>query len=73
MVELSKQVEQRKLQVSQDTPVFSVIKEASMPVKRSSPKITQLVLIFSFIGLISSVVYILIKDLVAIAVKEIIS
>mgnify|MGYP003319827560 CR=1 FL=1 len=31
MIELSKQVEQRKLQVSEDTPVFSILKEASMP------------------------------------------
>ena len=52
MVELSKQVEQRKLQVSEDMPVFSLIKEASMPVKRSSPKRTQMVLIFGFIGLL---------------------
>ena len=30
--ELSKQLEQSKLQVNQDTPVFSIVKEASMPV-----------------------------------------
>ena len=53
MIELSKQVEQRKLQVSEDTPVFSIVKEASMPVKRSSPKRTQMVLIFGFIGLVA--------------------
>ena len=62
MIELSKQVEQRKLQVSEDTPVFSIVKEASMPVKRSSPKRTQVVLIFGFVGIIVSVFYILIKD-----------
>ena len=61
MVELSKQVEQRKLQVSQDTPVFSVIKEASMPLKRSSPKRTQMVLIFGFVGFIISLLYVVIK------------
>ena len=62
MIELSKQVEQRKLQVSEDTPVFSIVKEASMPVKRSSPKRTLVVLIFGFVGIIVSVFYILIKD-----------
>ena len=62
MIELSKQVEQRKLQVSEDTPVFSIVKEASMPVKRSPPKITLVVLIFGFVGIIVSVFYILIKD-----------
>jgi len=61
MIELSKQVEQRKLQVSEDTPVFSIVKEASMPVRRSSPKRTQMVLIFGFVGLVISVLYTLYK------------
>ena len=71
MIELSKQVEQRKLQVSEDTPVFSIVKEASMPVKRSSPKRTLMVLIFGFIGLATSILYTLIKVPVAEIVKEI--
>ena len=73
MIELSKQVEQRKLQVSEDTPVFSIIKEASMPVRRSSPKRTQMVLIFGFIGLITSSLYVLIKKPARSIIKEIIS
>ena len=73
MIELSKQVEQRKLQVSEDTPVFSIIKEASMPVRRSSPKRTQIVLIFGFIGLITSSLYVLIKKPAQSIIKEIIS
>ncbi len=71
MIELSKQVEQRKLQVSEDTPVFSIVKEASMPVKRSSPRRTQMVLIYGFIGLATSILYTLIKVPVAEIVKEI--
>ena len=71
MIELSKQVEQRKLQVSEDTPVFSILKEASMPVKRSSPKRTQMVLIFGFIGLVLSVLYILVREPVGQVLKEI--
>ena len=71
MIELSKQVEQRKLQVSEDTPVFSIVKEASMPVKRSSPKRTQMVLIFGFIGLIGSISYTLVKSPIAQVLKEI--
>ena len=70
MVELSKQVEQNKLQVSKDTPVFSIIKEATMPVKRSSPKRTQMVLIFGFIGLILSVFYTVIKAPLIQFIKE---
>ena len=73
MIELSKQVEQRKLQVSEDTPVFSIIKEASMPVRRSSPKRIQMVLIFGFIGLIASSLYVLIKKPAQSIIKEITS
>ena len=71
MIELSKQVEQRKLQVSEDTPVFSIVKEASMPVKRSSPKRIQIVLLFGFIGLVASGSYTLIKSPLAQILKEI--
>jgi LPS O-antigen subunit length determinant protein (WzzB/FepE family) len=71
IVELSKQVEQNKLQVSKDTPVFSIIKEATMPVLRSSPKRAQMVLIFGFLGLILSIVYVLLKDYLLNIINEI--
>ena len=70
MIELSKQVEQRKLQVSEDTPVFSIVKEASMAVYRSSPKRTQMVLIFGFIGLVASISYTFVKSPMAQVLKE---
>ena len=63
VTELSKQVEQVKLQVSKDTPVFSTIKEAVIPNKRTSPNRTQLVIIFGFIGVVISTVFILTKDI----------
>jgi len=63
VTELSKQVEQVKLQVSKDTPVFSTIKESVIPINRTSPKRTQLVIIYGFIGLVISTGFILIKDL----------
>ena len=71
MVELSKQVEQRKLQVSEDMPVFSVIKEAVMPVDRSSPKRAQMVLIFGFIGFVLSAIYVVIKKPLTTIINEI--
>jgi len=63
VTELSKQVEQVKLQVSKDTPVFSTIKEAVIPNKRTSPNRTQLVIIFGFIGVVISTGFILTKDI----------
>ena len=59
VTELSKQVEQAKLQVTKDTPVFSTIKEAVIPNKRTSPKRTQLVIIFGFIGFILFLIFVL--------------
>ena len=60
--EISKQVEQAKLQLNKDTPVFSTIKEAIIPIKRSSPKRTQIVLVFGFVGFIFSCSFILINE-----------
>ena len=71
IIELSKQVEQNKLQVSKDTPVFSIVKEATMPIKRSSPKRAQMVLITGFIGFILSAVFVIIKDPLIAILKEV--
>tara|TARA_Y100000992_G_C21269249_1_gene495729 strand:- start:563 stop:1558 length:996 start_codon:yes stop_codon:yes gene_type:complete len=71
IVELSKQVEQNKLQVSKDTPVFSIIKEATMPISRSSPKRTQMVVVFGFIGFIISIAYVVLKNPLLQIVNEI--
>ena len=69
--ELSKQLEQSKLQVNQDTPVFSIVKEASMPVLRSSPKTTKMALIFGVLGLFISVIYVITKDSLVQIIREI--
>jgi len=69
--ELSKQVEQSKLQVSKDTPIFSVIKPASVPNLRSSPKRTQMVLLFTFVGLVLSCLIVLIKKPVLSLIKDV--
>ena len=60
--DISKQVEQAKLQLNKDTPVFSTIQEAVIPIKRSSPKRTQLVIIFAFVGFMISCTIVLIGE-----------
>jgi uncharacterized protein involved in exopolysaccharide biosynthesis len=60
--EISKQVEQAKLQLKKDTPVFSTIQEAIIPIKKSSPKRAQIVIIFGFVGIIFSCISILISN-----------
>jgi len=52
--ELAKQLEQSKLQVSQNTPVFSVIQPVSIPIEKSAPKRPLIVLVFSILGMIVS-------------------
>ena len=61
IIELSKQVEQNKLQVSKDTPVFSIIKEATIPVLKSAPKRTQIVIIYALLGFMISIIFVLLK------------
>ena len=60
--ELSKQVEQAKLQVSRDTPIFSVINPVTVPNQRSDPKRTLIVIMSLFLGMSLSIGYILIKE-----------
>ncbi len=69
--ELAKQVEQSKLQVSKDTPIFSVISPVTVPNTRSAPNRTLIVIIWVFLGIVFSSFYILIKEPLYAAIKEI--
>lgn len=69
--ELSKQVEQSKLQVSKDTPIFSVIKPATVPNNRTSPKRTQMVVIFALVGLTVGSLMVLLKSPILSLYREI--
>ncbi|MBD2704803.1 lipopolysaccharide biosynthesis protein [Spirosoma sp. BT702] len=50
--ELSRQFEQAKLKVQERTPVFKVLEPAKVPLKRTSPKRTVLVLVYTGTGLL---------------------
>jgi hypothetical protein len=51
-LEVAKQLEQSKLQVSKDTPIFSVLKPVVVPNEKSGPKRLMIIVIWSFIGFI---------------------
>ena len=72
VTDLSKEVEQAKLQVTKDTPVFSTISEAFVPNERTSPVRRNILIVFSFIGLIISSIYVMIKDTIKMFFSEII-
>ena len=60
--QLASQVEQAKLQVNKDTPVFTTIKPVTIPFERSAPKRSLIVITFLFLGFVLSCVYILVKQ-----------
>ena len=60
--QLASQVEQAKLQVNKDTPVFTTIKPVTIPFERSAPKRSLIVIVFAFLGLVLSIGYVLVKE-----------
>ena len=69
--ELASQLEQAKLQVAKDTPIFSTIKPVTIPVEKSSPKRLIIIFLWGFFGFLSSIVIVLLKDSVFKIIKEI--
>jgi len=60
--QLASQVEQAKLQVNKDTPVFTTIQPVTVPFERSAPKRSLIVVVFGFLGIVVSVGYVLVKE-----------
>jgi uncharacterized protein involved in exopolysaccharide biosynthesis len=60
--QLASQVEQAKLQVNKNTPVFTTIKPVTIPFERSAPKRSLIVIVFAFLGLVLSIGYVLVKE-----------
>jgi len=56
------QLEQVKLQVAKDTPVFSFLKPVIVPTEKSAPKRSLIVIIWLFLGVVVSIGYLLAKE-----------
>jgi uncharacterized protein involved in exopolysaccharide biosynthesis len=65
------QLEQVKLQVTKDTPVFSILKSVVLPNEKSGPKRSLMVVIWFFLGGVLSVGYVLAKEPVFELVQQI--
>lgn len=61
--ELSKQQEQAKIRVQEQTPVFKVHEPPQVPLQRSEPKRTLIVLAFAGVGGVLSIIFLLVKEL----------
>ena len=60
--ELAQQREQALLQVSKDTPIFSILRPVSVPNERDAPKRSLIVIIYGLLGGVLSCGWVLIKD-----------
>jgi capsule polysaccharide export protein KpsE/RkpR len=67
--ELAQQMEQARIQVKEDTPVFSVIKPVIIPFEKSSPNRPMILIIWTFLGGIIALGWIFGKELLK-AIKE---
>ncbi|MEI7525273.1 MAG: GNVR domain-containing protein [Mariniphaga sp.] len=63
--ELSKQLEQSKIQVKQDTPVFTIIEPVSVPSKKSYPNRPLILILGLFTGAIFGVIVVISKRFAA--------
>jgi len=60
--ELAKKLEQAKITVKEETPVFTIINPVSVPIEKSTPNRPLILAIAAFIGLIAGTVLVLGKD-----------
>lgn len=59
LISLANEYNSNKIKLNKDTPIFSVLDEVSVPNKRSEPKRSLITLIYTFLGLILSISYLL--------------
>ena len=69
--ELAGQVEQAKIQVNKDTPIFTIIEPVSVPLERTKPKRKLIVVIWTFLGGVLAVGWSLLKAPAKEIIKEI--
>jgi hypothetical protein len=57
--ELAKKLEQAKIEVKEETPVFTIIKPVSVPTEKSKPNRPYIIAVFIFIGFVVGTVIVL--------------
>jgi LPS O-antigen subunit length determinant protein (WzzB/FepE family) len=53
--ELAKQLETQKIQVKEDTPIFTIIEPVSIPIEKSKPKRAIILIVWTFLGCVVGV------------------
>lgn len=62
--EIAKQKEQAKIAINETTPILTIIEPVSIPYEKSAPKRLLLIISFAFIGIISSISWLLAKPFI---------
>ena len=62
LMNLASEFNNNKIKLNKDTPIFSVIDEVSVPNQRSEPKRSLIAIIYMFLGVVLSTVYLLAKE-----------
>lgn len=73
LINLASEYNNNKIKLNRDTPIFSVIDEVSIPNVKSAPKRFSIVVLYSIVGLIISLIYILLREPVLDLIKKIIN
>ncbi|MCH3884613.1 GNVR domain-containing protein [Tenacibaculum aquimarinum] len=60
--ELAKQLETQKIQVKEDTPVFTTVKPVLVPVEKNAPKRMVIIFVFTVLGLLLAITTVLLKE-----------
>jgi len=63
--QLAQQLEQARIRVKEDTPVFAIVKPVTVPLERSKPNRKMIVLIWGFLGGVAGVGWIFGKQFLA--------
>tara|TARA_B110000046_G_scaffold49292_1_gene54885 strand:- start:941 stop:2041 length:1101 start_codon:yes stop_codon:yes gene_type:complete len=71
--ELAIQVEQARIKINKDTPVFTIIEPVMIPNQKSSPKRSLITLYFTLFGFFFSSSYVLLKEHLILIKKQILS
>ena len=69
--ELAKQLETQQLKVKEDTPIFTILQPVFVPLEKTAPKRSLILIIYIFLGFVLSIGYLLAKEPVQNIIKEI--
>ena len=69
--ELAKQLETQQLKVKEDTPIFTILQPVFVPLEKTGPKRSLILIIYTFLGFVLSIGYLLVKEPIQNIIKEI--